>query len=531
MASDPQKQFFNSQDIVSPDVEQLYTSVVKEIDRFRSRFNAVTNFPVQLTEENINDLFINSESESLEPQESRCNAFYRMMGLPVVSADGSQLYSPGHDPDLNRDSERLKSKLDIINSLLNNRDLNLILINRELFYQTALVFFQLQNVNATADALASIHLRPFGTQLKNGLGPLEVDNQEFLVSDRNFISTIFNEDISLDTISKHILKPFIVDPRVELTVVPAANRICAPFLSDKSKTQLSKNTFLKRPYIERVIRVRFDNRNVTTSTDGSNAYVDDLISFIKTNSDVTSPILVDLSADKLKSMYKSELMIFGTYIRLIGALLEQLVTSINEIQKIQREINWKPIPDKRGPEFGCMLNKVNIKDRLNNKQKEVEISTAEMKKILSENEFSVGIVSPDLGNFTFSNIDDMVFGSLKNKSDFYEKQIKNLNKQRDELGNIANSHLRKIEIIMGEFSGLGLLDIFAIQAAFWLIGKPALLGLIDSAAIARGNLGLEDRMPSPIDALSEFEQKLSEIYKLIEAFYQNILAVNGKNSQ
>ncbi|MGO9428290.1 hypothetical protein, partial [Rhodoblastus sp.] len=37
----------------------------------------------------------NTTTPVLLAQESRCHAFYRILGLPVVNASGSQYYNPG----------------------------------------------------------------------------------------------------------------------------------------------------------------------------------------------------------------------------------------------------------------------------------------------------------------------------------------------------------------------------------------------------------------------------------------------------
>jgi hypothetical protein len=330
----------------------------------------------------------------------------------------------------------------------------------------------------------------------------------------------------------------MVDPRIELTVTPGNNRICAPFLTDKSKTQLARSTYLKRPYIERVMRVRFNNVNVLTSTSNTsiNQFINDLVSFVQTNSEITNPSLVEITANSLQSLHKSELVIFGKLLHIIEALVEKLAQSFIIIDKVRKEINWKPIPDINGPEFGCSLNEIDNADLTNNKQIESDISRIEMQKFLEETDFDLGLNNTDLGNFSFSNVDDIVFGSLKNVSRFYDRQLDMLNQKRYNSGNLAIDLLRRIEIITGEFSGLGLLDIVAIQAALWIIKPEALLGMLDDKALERMQTFAELKVDSsarmsPQESLQEFEKKLNEIYVLINAFYKDIFMFSGKNKQ
>lgn len=541
MATPPQRPYFSTQDVVVPNIDLYYTKVIADIDRFRSRFNSTTaNLSQTISTSNLDGVFVNNEMNSLSAQESRCNAFYRMIGFPVVSADGGRLYSPGHDPDLNRDNDRIQKNLDIAQSILDK--LKIVFNDRENYPKNSTSMFKNQDIASCALAIASIYVRPFDKQFKEGIDPLSIDTQAVNVPDRKSVASNFGETVDYSIQSKHILKPFIVDPRIEYTVTPAMNRICAPFLIDKSKTQLTRGNYLKRPYIERVIRVRFNNLNVLeppTNKEAINQYVNDLVTFIKNNSEITKPALVEPTGNALKSLHKSEVMVFGKFIHIIEALIVQLAQAFTEINKIREQINWKPIPNINGPEFGSTLNKINKTDKTNNKQIENDLVDLTTQKFLEETDFDLGLTDPDLGNFSFSDVDDIVFGSLKNVSQFYDKQLNTLNRRREEIGNKANSLLRKIEIITGEFSGLGLLDIIAIQAALWVISPEALLGLIDDAAIARmqtnkklqSELSLPDRRLGPQAALEEFEKKLSEIYVLMDAFYQDEFKVGGKNKK
>lgn len=534
----PQRPFFNNQDIVSPDIDLYYKTIIQEIDRFRSRFNGITsNLSQTISQKNLDAVFSANESNSIIPQESRCNAFYRMIGFPVVSADGTSFYSPGHDPSLNRDDTRRSKNMEIANSIL--KKLQLILNDRETYSRNGSNFFRNKDINATALGISSIYVRPFDKQLKPGVEPLDIDTQVFSVPDRNYVSADFSETVVFSTQSKHILKPFIVDPRIELTVTPALNRICAPFLDDKSQTQITKGNHLKRPYIERVIRVRFNDSNVIVpdqSNEAINAFINGLVDFIKDSPEITDQSLVDLSSNSLKGLHKSEIVVFSKFIKIINAMVYELAKSRIQIDKIRKNINWKPIIDKSGPEFGATLNSVKPTDTINNKNIETDIINLEIKQFLDQTNFDIGVNDPDLGGFSFSNVDDMIFDGLKKDTQFYTRQLDTLNRRREETGSQANKLLRNIEIITGEFSGLGLLDIIAIQATLWIIDKNSLLGLIDDSAIERmqniqGLRANTGGRATPLNALKEFEKKLSEIYVLMELFYQNSFNADFKNKQ
>ncbi len=512
-----------------------YTKIIQEIDRFRSTFNGTTsNISQSISLKSLDTVFSSNEAHSLSAQESRCSAFYRMIGFPVVSPSSKTAYSPGFDPELNVNTAQRSNNLTIANELI--KSLNVILQSRESYPKTSANAFNNRDDYATTLALGSVFIRPLDKQLKNGIEPLETDWQLFEVPGRE--TAQFNDAIQATIQSTHILKPFVVDPRIELTVTPAANRICAPFLADKSKTQLSKGQYLKRPYIEKVIRARFNPSNVLAPPQAKqeiNKYANSLIALIKTNPDIKDKSLVDILGDPSKSLHNAEIMVFGKFIKILQAFMLELANSIRRIQKVQVSVNWRPVPSKIGPEFGSTLKSIDYTDKTHNKKVEVDIIDNETKKILGQTDFDIGLNDADTSNFIFSDIDDIVFATTQHNYAIYDQNLASLNAKRDDWGNRANNALRTIEILLGEFSGLGLIDVIAIQAALWIITPEALLGLIDDSAKLRmqtdKNLQTAVTAKLPIDALKEFEEKLSGIYVLIWSFYQDFLNHNGKNNQ
>lgn len=539
-ATDPSLQFFSQQNIVAPKADDYY-GLIKEIDAYRSRFDSNTvNFDVILSSKGLDRIIAQNYAVSETAQESRCNTFFRMIGLPVVSED-NQIYSPGFDPELNRNKDRIGKKLDIARAVWDK--LGKGFAQRELYPQDTLKIFKQQNSAASALAISSIFPRPFEDQLKPGIDPHSIDAQNYVVPDRLSVISDFSSDSSffqslgdVDFSSTHLLKPFMVDPRVDLTVNPAHNLICAPFLLDKSKTQISSNNYLKRPYIEKVIRQRFDPTNPInkpSDTNTADGLVQDLLSYVKNKTDITDPTLLDQVFNPLKQLHRSEIVMFGKFIQIIEALLSSMRKAYRDIERTRYYMNWKPIPNVRGPEFGCTLNDIVLTDTAN-KQPERDIIDQRVQKLLNTTEFDIGLANTDVGNFTFSNIDDIINDASKANAQLQDKQITQLTRRRDENGNSAINALREIEIITGEFSGLGLLDIFAVQAALWIMDPKALLGLLDFDVIARmqtiPNLTIDTTGDiSPTDAMIELEKKISEVYVLMGAFYKNIVLFDAKN--
>jgi hypothetical protein len=85
---------------------------------------------------------------------------------------------------------------------------------------------------------------------------------------------------------------------------------------------------------------------------------------------------------------------------------------------------------------------------------------------------------------------------------------------------------------VGEFSGLGLLDIFAIQAAMWVVDPSVLVSMIDGRALARMQQRQDltfngvSQGSDIIQTLTQFETVVVSMYKLIDAYIQD-LTTNG----
>lgn len=537
MANDPKNQFYDDQDIFNIDIEELYKNLITSIDQNRSHFNALID--------NSQDL------NTADYQESRCHTFYRMTGFPVVSTTGGDttFYSPGYNPNANIDPDIQSAQAKIVNQIKSNTDfitkqLNVRENNVQKYYKP---IFSSGGLTSVAIAIGSTFIRSFENQFTDDLEPLEFDkNQEQTISDRNkeiglffndLLSNINNGNIIELLKSKHYLKPFVVDPRIDLSIRPIKNRVCVPFLSDKSQAKIvdspnGTSTFLKRPYIERVITTRLSNstnsNNSGNSQTDTQPFIDEISKLIQSNTTVTDQNILDF-ANNQTDYFKSEILIFDRYFRLMRAVCDKLHQSIIDIEYVRNNINWQPTPNQKlGPEAGATLNETDPNDIARNSAYEIDIISATQKKYIEEAAFDLGLsTGKDLGDFAFSNIDDTVFNAFKSSTKSYDSLLAKLNGVRTNIGNQGIESLKNIEMIMGEFSGIGLLDVLAIQAALWIMPINSLLGMIDKEAFKRiklrsdiksDNVSQNDIMAS----LTAFEKVLKVIFKLIQKYIDNL---------
>jgi len=524
-----QSQYQNNQDILNIDFDTLYNNFISPVDALRSHFNALVPNSQELN--------------TPQYQESRCHAFYRMLGFPVV-ADSSNFYSPGYDPNLNLDKTATAAYQKIASSVIDNLALKSQFAYREqqvqLYFNT---IFSGGGTQAQQITLGSLFIRSFERQLGSTAPLVDDPNKNQSIDERvQELNKVFAITPSI-LVTRHPIKPFIVDPRIDSSVRPIVNRICAPFLKDKTQTKVfgsatGSTDNLKRPYIEKVITTRFNNKNLTL--DQGNDVITAIFQSITDDPSQTDQDLVAAVADPLGQLYSSEVKIFSDYVKIMQIVVDKLIESINEIQKIRQAMNFQPMPNPIGGiENGGTVN-VPIANDLNNRLLENEIITRTQKQILNDLQFDTGLNGvPDVGDFVFSNLDDSVFSINKNIAKSYQQNLDLLNEKRNKLGNDGINFLKNIEIIMGEFSGLGLIDMIAMQAALWIMDPLALLGLIDTRALQRirnyrkdinigdiGNTNLpaqdQQNVPDVVTALASFESTLLNIYQFIQKYYDNV---------
>ncbi len=514
MATSPRGAHTDDQDIFDFNIDELVKSLLAPVDAVRSQTPG--------------DGFL----------ESRLNAFYRMMGFPIVK-NNLEFFSPGYDVNLNTDQDGLFEHKLITAHVANNKQVVSQQLNpREQVFKDYNKIFAAGGFNSRTLALGSLHIRSFEGQF-GSTGPLEFDSKQVqLVSQRiteltKYYAVSSDKTLMLSVLksgnhlaSKHPLKPFVVDPRIE--ILPDTNLIAAPFLINSAQLACFNGTSYKRPYIERVISLRLNNQNNVKS----NVNINKIISDIKADNNVTSAVLLNTASNPEKNLQNSDVVVFNNLFKIIKALVKELIKNIKEAADVSRTINFQPIPHPvKGIEGEMSILGVEQKDN-NNQEIEKNIIELYNKTSLDTSAFTLDFGPQgkvDEGNFVFSNIDDVVFSADKVAQKSTKEQLDELISLRTRACNSGIESIRNIEYIMGEFSGLGLIDIIAIQAAFWLMDRDKLVGLIDARAYARlkehrPNLNVKgiSRSEDIFESLKDFETKLKDIYLLIQLYFNQL---------
>ena len=527
------------------DIDSIYTDFIQEIDANRSLVNVNANLQIlnNLTTDSVGGITQYLKIES-EPQESRCHAFFRLIGFPVVSRD-LKMYNPGLD--ILSDPARTIDIAFKVQVTQNPLDGFIILSNsREQYPNDNLQIFSLpKSIDAGTLALSSsVNIRNFIAPLDKDNTPLDtkVDNQTYKVnfSSRVGVNTVNlndyqdsagNKPTKLTGKRKHIIKPFIVDGRVDFSVCPSSRKVCIPFVPDKSNTMVGENTFVVRPLIEKIIRERltvFDQEATLGTADSS------LIDYIKTIDAIKDQDIVNRVSNG--DVYKlGDQIKFATFVNIIRAMMISLVNAQNDILKAQSRYYWVPVPASNGPEGGSTtqgvfldknLNKILITDS-DQAVLNAVIKTA-INQINAQTASANGI--PDAGGFAFDSF-KATFGSDTSNAlgDNSQQNLNELNSKRISLLNKANSALRTVEIITGEFSGLGLCDIIAVMGSLYLMPEADLLGLLDNDALRRMNTILKtNKSKNDIEsALTSLTNNVKDFYNLMDKIYLDLKGNNG----
>jgi len=537
------------------DIDKIFSDLIQEIDAVRSVVN-ISNPVNQAILNTLSGTTIAGLVQSLKaertPQESRLHAFYRLIGFPVVSKDSIRFYNPGYDKifDPNK-TISLDDKIGIADNPFNN--FQPISTQREQYVNDIAKVFSV-NKTITASVLAlssSSHVRPFNVLAKESNDPFDfsAENQSEPPPDLHGLIGFNNRVLLTDYIDEfgnkpntsllkikrfHFIKPFMVDPRIDFTVSPASRRVAVPFVPNKSDLLIGENTFVKRPLIEKVIRDRLtvQNQQNTLGTAGQ-TFANYVLSVPSVQDE---PLIKQMAAN---DPYKlGDQLQFIKYFDIIRTMCAKLVDAQLKIQRIQSKYYWLPIPSTKGPEDGSQVRDVIISSQLPEDfitPADRAIINATLKQTASQ--FNAQSASntgtPDIGGFafesfatTFDRDTTEAFGNV------VEKQLDAQKKIRSHDLAIANDALRTVEIIMGEFSGLGLCDIIAIMGALYIMPQSDILGFLDDDAIVRlvklpdiNTTGISS--PGIVKAQQSFIVKVKDFYNIMDKIYKDLRQGNG----
>jgi len=340
----------------------------------------------------------------------------------------------------------------------------------------------------------------------------------------------------------HIIAPFTVDPRIDFSVwsnesktaAGISKRIAVPFVPDASYLQVSSTCTAERPVIEHIIRDRIYQANNIPAAGDSIANAQTLIMSNKNIGNIqfigSTPISNVFSGSIFN---QSQQNAFADTLSNIQTMMNKLVIALHNVHHAQGIYYWLPVPSVSGPEGGSDIRDVPLNPNFINQlitAEDFNIINNQVQVLFSNIDIAASQANaiPDIGDYAFSH---PIFGFGKSTTDALGDVSGNtmdtLTKTRVKVLTDASNALQVIEMIMGEFSGLGLCDIIAVIGALKTMPIEDLLGLLDTDAYARAQTllgsGLPAKNPSVVDCLDSLEQEVSAFYQIMDQTYIDAL--------
>lgn len=587
--STPQSNFQDNQTF-NIDIRQMYQDFIVGnssnqnvgIDNLRSQINTSTVF--QSGKSLIDSLRIDDFSSSTSntstnnttipgqvTQESRCHAFYRIIGFPVVSKD-KRFYNPGYDPNISGTihtinlDDKIKyaeNPIDGFEELSKARE-NWVNSNLKIFagpqnINVPQAVDNPQSIDTMVFCLTSgsysggntFNLRNFTAPFDNNskLDPFLTDviaqsyggylNKKSLVHG-NVLLADYQDAFGLKPTTalkehKHIIIPFIVDPRIDFSVYPidsntaagVSRRIAVPFVLDQTYLKISSNSTVERPLLEKILTEKFSVKNqIADSGDATQKIINYVTSF---KSIQNTSLLKKINSNDIYNL--GQVRAFSQYLFIIQAMMVKLVDALGVIKANQGQYYWLPVPSTTGPEGGCSVNPFILSGSI-----EIELITTKdwsiinkiVQSILNQQvETSASTTSvSDVGGFALSAFKLPLSADTANSSgDNSSDTLDSLYAERNHILSEANDALQIVEMIMGEFSGLGLCDIIAIMGGLYVMDKDLLLEFLDDDALYRMNTQLKTTLTknSSLDAaMTELAATVKGFYTIMQQFYEDL---------
>jgi hypothetical protein len=508
-------------------ITPIYEAFFNEIFEVRSYYSIKNFGNPTISVANIDSLRSKAAKDvSNEQQESYCNAFYRLVGLPIY--DGAGLYSSGYEPQING-KEYFNQKFNITNNAISK--VGTFLLNRETNHKNRDGAIRGESIDSIKHANALSSMRTLNI-LKNYPNDF-LSGNEISSADKNRQS-LFDQVYAPEAKGKiplpgsgfeHTITPFMPDPRIDLMVFPVRNLIAAPFLT-KSQRKISSDTTLRKSLIEKICFVRFSN-NFLNNSSVSSEDLQKLVDKIHSSNTISDDDLFKaISGAALASRAPSSIA-FNLFF-LLQNTLDVLFASNKVIQLVNREMNWVPVPDSNG-----MLGDVGFRDIIsgdpNNKDLENRIINLNTHKAIAERTVQALQQSTPQDDYAFASADSYIFRSITDDiAKSVESALDSLVNKRKKLGQDASIALTIVDRIMGDSIGLGLIDVIIMNIALWELQDSELLGLLDPAAQIRMNAAISPKSlvaaAIPAAAMSALLAKIKDLYERANKYYENNLA-------
>lgn len=493
------------------------------------------------------------------PAESRVNAFFRLLGLPMIlsvepkdpkskNATGQKsgpqvLRTPGYamGRQIMKSTIRDSEKVDVKDpkgtvsktTPTTTRTLRNVLSQRE---KALLRLESSIGDNSTNDAMTQAFHRPVGMFMDI---PSETVITEIETQTTDGANTTTKVEKKTRTVFKR-LSPFLTAYR---DIFPAERNLARPFLADR-RQGFFINQELKRPFIETVLYIRL----VSTKGAGTKKSMDYLTTLR------TELRKLEKAARNNKKELREILSILPKEGELLEAfVIEHMLGAVYQLAKtwvlLQRrredtlkKIEVSLVPKTASARQSSLGKRSNDGVKLTIKRSELGSRMSKLQACVAASEAIIGLIptqdsahakgltgqlaSPR--NISANALTTPFISVLRQDLEQERKQLASLKQKLKDESQKADRLRLELEMMTGEFLGLSIPDIIFTMLALFLIEQSDLLALLDADAIedlqaspnktlAAAAAGITPSAGAAVKAADKIRDRVEKLYDLLDA--------------
>ncbi|MFA5048813.1 MAG: hypothetical protein WC516_07340 [Patescibacteria group bacterium] len=513
------------QSVADFDIIDFAKKILGEVDQIRSyEFDQADN---------------DTSQKEHKPIESRVNAFFRLIGLPMFVSIEKRNKNNKSKPSGNLSGERNltpgyygnKFSQYILQNTEKDDDLSFSLAKRE---STLLDRENKVGTQEMDDAMtqAMRYAIPLAPNVEGIVGP-------------NGALLNYKDSKKAPAGCRKVFKKIFPLVTSYIKVTPVKNETARPFLQYTKDQMPDSQTKLPKSFIETVIRIRLVTAANAENSAGK-AKADDIKKAIQ--KDIGDKAFASISAEtnSVLSSVDSGGMLENLILRRLLSSLPQLAKKWNELlknqellyQKIKCTISVRTTSAQNSP-FGKRTTSAEI--ILNPESEFAQQIQALQKKLAKDQAIQMLLPSDDtiLGsdtnaknmtkNTVFMNLVIAFIKLLTPDIDDTQDKIKKIEDQIQKTNQRMEALRLELEMMTGEFTGLSVIDIVSIIIALFTISKQELVSLLDRDTIdemkkdkvlaaALESLNLIDGLDTAKGAVDSLEKTVTWIFDLLNTY-------------
>lgn len=405
-------------------------------------------------------------------QESRINAFYRILGLPsAIRVD------PREDSN-NRNTTQSKSTVNYPDKFNTGN----IFENTELSYTKYEIDFNSRQIS-------------FSFPID------EVEIEDFLDTSNAHIKSSLKISSSDSNVGnsppppprkRGLLFPMVVDGG--LHVLPQNRRIASAFMSDKERKQ--GETYYARPLIETIIYMKFKGKYIIDSSkqiDVSTAF----------------------QAESLQALGGTALTTLEKSLKNITKILPQTSKNLGNLRKITG-VDVIPTVANVAQQNLEIRQSEKVKGELDTRKEAIDSKIDTKKAILSLFEYNDTIGTSNSRSMLDSGLTSVLLSVVNPEEDSStEKEKEEIEKKIERATVEVKKNARTLDLLFGTFSGISGVDILAVIIAMFRMSDGDLISLLNNDAKARLKAQRGGSIPSTTSvtvAIDKLQQEVEKVF-------------------